>query len=114
MRSWGGLGEGSACALSPDVGRERRDQLGGRPSAELRPQLIKAELLVCDELDYLPFMRAGAELPFPVFADRYQRASLLVTSNLPFSEWNQPFQGERMTAAQRCARNESMAWIGAI
>ena len=36
---------------------------------------------------------------FRVFSDRYERASLLVTSNLPFSEWNQIFQGERTTAA---------------
>jgi hypothetical protein len=43
--------------------------------------------------------RTGAELLFQVFADRYERASLLVTSNLPFSEWHQIFQGERMTAA---------------
>jgi len=48
---------------------------------------------------YLSFSRAGAELLFQIFADRYERASLLVTSNLPFSEWQQVFQGERMTAA---------------
>ena len=36
---------------------------------------------------------------FQVFADRYERRSLLVTSNLAFSEWSQVFQGERMTAA---------------
>ena len=36
---------------------------------------------------------------FQVFADRYERASLLVTNNLPFSVWQQVFQGERMTAA---------------
>lgn len=34
-----------------------------------------------------------------MFADRYERRSLLVTSNLPFSEWGSVFQGERMTAA---------------
>ena len=34
-----------------------------------------------------------------MFGDRYERASMLVTSNLPFSEWNQIFQGEQMTAA---------------
>jgi len=34
-----------------------------------------------------------------VFAERYERRSLLVTSNLPFSEWGSVFQGERMTAA---------------
>ena len=36
---------------------------------------------------------------FQVFADRYERASLLITSNLAFSDWGQVFQGERMTAA---------------
>src|SRR3989442_1532970 len=62
-------------------------------------QLDKTELLICDELGYLSFSRAGAELLFQVFADRYERRSLLVTSNLAFSEWGQVFQGERMTAA---------------
>lgn len=62
-------------------------------------QLDKVDLLICDELGYLSFSRAGAELLFQVFADRYERASLLITSNLPFSEWQQVFQGERMTAA---------------
>jgi DNA replication protein DnaC len=62
-------------------------------------QLDRVELLICDELGYLSFSRAGAELLFQVFADRYERRSLLVTSNLAFSEWGQIFQGERMTAA---------------
>lgn len=62
-------------------------------------QLDKADLLVCDELGYFAFSRAGAELLFQVFADRYERRSLLITSNLPFGEWLQVFQGERMTAA---------------
>lgn len=62
-------------------------------------QLDKTDLLICDELGYLSFSRGGAELLFQVFADRYERASLLITSNLAFSEWGQVFQGERMTAA---------------
>jgi DNA replication protein DnaC len=62
-------------------------------------QLDRIDLLICDELGYLSFSRAGAELLFQVFADRYERRSLLVTSNLAFSEWGQVFQGERMTAA---------------
>lgn len=61
--------------------------------------LDRVELLICDELGYLSFSRTGAELLFQVFADRYERRSLLVTSNLAFSEWGQIFQGERMTAA---------------
>jgi DNA replication protein DnaC len=62
-------------------------------------QLDKTDLLICDELGYLSFSRSGAELLFQVFADRYERASLLITSNLAFSDWGQVFQGERMTAA---------------
>jgi DNA replication protein DnaC len=62
-------------------------------------QLDRADLLICDELGYLSFSRSGAELLFQVFADRYERRSLLLTSNLAFAEWGQVFQGERMTAA---------------
>jgi DNA replication protein DnaC len=61
--------------------------------------LERFDLLVVDELGYLSFSRVGAELLFQVFADRYERRSLLITSNLPFGEWGQVFQGERMTAA---------------
>jgi DNA replication protein DnaC len=62
-------------------------------------QLERTPLLICDELGYVGFSRGGVELLFRVFADRYERASTLITSNLPFSEWNQIFQGERMTGA---------------
>jgi DNA replication protein DnaC len=62
-------------------------------------QLDKLDLLAVDELGYLSFSRGGAELLFQIFADRYERASILVTSNLAFSEWGTIFQGERMTAA---------------
>jgi DNA replication protein DnaC len=61
--------------------------------------LERFDPLIVDELGYLSFSRAGAELLFQVFADRYERRSLLLTSNLPFGEWGQVFQGERMTAA---------------
>ena len=62
-------------------------------------RLDKIDLLIVDELGYLSFSRAGAELLFQVFADRYERRSLLITSNLAFSDWGQIFQGERMTTA---------------
>ncbi len=65
----------------------------------LLTQLDRMDLLIVDELGYLSFSRSGAELLFQVFADRYERRSLLVTSNLPFSEWGSVFQGDRMTAA---------------
>jgi DNA replication protein DnaC len=62
-------------------------------------QLDKAALLICDELGYLSFSRSGAELLFQVFAERYERSSVLITSNLGFGEWGQVFRGDRMTAA---------------
>jgi DNA replication protein DnaC len=62
-------------------------------------QLDRAQLLICDELGYVTMSRGCVELLFRVFADRYERGSILVTSNLPFGEWGQIFQGERMTAA---------------
>ena len=65
----------------------------------LLTQLDRVDLLIVDELGYLSFSRVGAELLFQVFAERYERRSLLVTSNLPFGEWGTVFQGERMTAA---------------
>ena len=55
--------------------------------------------MICDELGYLSYSRGGVELLFRVFGDRYERGSMLVTSNLPFGEWGQIFQGERMTGA---------------
>ena len=57
------------------------------------------DLLIIDELGYLSFSRFGVELLFQVFADRHERRSLLITSNLAFSDWGQIFQSKRMTAA---------------
>ena len=65
----------------------------------LLASLDRVDLLIVDELGYLSFSRGGAELLFQVFADRYERGSTLITSNLPFGEWGSVFQGERMTAA---------------
>ena len=62
-------------------------------------KLDRTHLLIIDELGYVTLSRGGVELLFRVFGDRYERGSVLVTSNLPFSEWGQIFQGERMTAA---------------
>ncbi len=62
-------------------------------------RLDKTDLLICDELGYLSFSRPGAELLFQVIAERYERSSTMITTNLPFGEWGQVFQGERMTAA---------------
>jgi DNA replication protein DnaC len=55
--------------------------------------------LICDELGSVSFSRYEVELLFRLLADRYERSSVLITSNLAFADWSQVFQGERMTAA---------------
>ncbi len=62
-------------------------------------RLSRFHLLVVDELGYIPFSEQGAQLLFQVFADRYERASLLVTSNLAFGEWTKVFGDAQLTAA---------------
>ncbi|HKO23201.1 MAG TPA: IS21-like element helper ATPase IstB [Chloroflexota bacterium] len=62
-------------------------------------QLRRFDLVLVDEVGYLPFSHTAAELLFQFFADRYERASVGVTSNLDFAQWTEVFGHERMTAA---------------
>ncbi len=65
-----------------------------------RQQLNKLDLLVLDELGYVPASKAGAELLFDVIATAYERNSLIVTTNLPFENWTEVLGSERLT--HRC------------
>ena len=65
----------------------------------VQKQLAKQDLLIVDELGYVPLSKTGAELLFEVFSRRYEQASTLVTSNLPFNEWTEIFGSERLTGA---------------
>ena len=47
----------------------------------------------------MPLSKTGAELLFEIFSQRYERGSILVTSNLPFDEWTEVFGSERLTGA---------------
>ena len=62
-------------------------------------QLQRLDLLVLDELGYVPFSKTGAELLFEVVSRAYEEQSLMVTSNLPFEEWTEVFGSERLTGA---------------
>ena len=53
-------------------------------------------LLIMDELGFVPLSRTGAELLFEVFSQRYERGSILVTTNLPSDEWTEIFASERL------------------
>ncbi len=61
--------------------------------------LASYELLIDDELGFMPLSKTGAELLFETFSLRYERTSTLITSNLPFEEWTEVFGSERLTGA---------------
>ena len=65
----------------------------------LQRQLARLRLLIIDELGFVPRSTTGAELLFEVFSQRYERGSVLVTTNLPFDEWTDVFGSERLTGA---------------
>lgn len=62
-------------------------------------QLERQDVLILDELGYVPFSKTGAELLFEVVSRAYERLSLIVTSNLPFESWTEIFGSERLTGA---------------
>ena len=75
---------------------EARDE---RRLLNLQRQLSRLNLLIIDELGFVPLSKTGAELLFEVFSQRYERGSILVTTNLPFDEWTEVFGSERLTGA---------------
>jgi DNA replication protein DnaC len=70
-----------------------------RQLQRLHQQLERHDLLVLDELGYVPFSKGGAELLFDVVSRAYERTSLIVTTNLPFENWTEVLGGERLTGA---------------
>ena len=75
---------------------EARDE---RRLLNLQRQLSRLNLLIIDELRFVPLSTTGAELLFEVFSQRYERGSTMVTTNLPFDEWTEVFGSERLTGA---------------
>ena len=75
---------------------EARDE---RRLLNLQRKLARLKLLIIDELGFVPLSKTEAELLFEVFSQRYERGSVLATSNLPFDEWTEIFGSERLTGA---------------
>ncbi len=70
-----------------------------RQLTRMKHQLVKLDLLVLDELGYVPTSKLGAELLFDVISTAYERTSLIVTTNLPFENWTEVLGSERLTGA---------------
>ncbi len=85
----------TAAALVHDL-IEAQDE---RRLQRMQKQLTSQNLLIIDELGFVPLSKSGAELLFEVISQCYERGSIIITSNLPFDEWTEVFGSERLTGA---------------
>ena len=85
----------TAAALVHEL-MEARDE---RRLLRLQKQMVSHNLLIIDELGFVPLSKTGAELLFELISQRYERGATLITSNLPFDEWTETFGSERLTGA---------------
>ena len=68
-------------------------------AGKLIKKISKVDLLILDELGYVPFSKKAAELLFSVISNCYEQQSMIVTSNLEFGRWNEVFGDDKLTAA---------------
>ncbi|MDQ3258045.1 MAG: IS21-like element helper ATPase IstB [Acidobacteriota bacterium] len=76
------------------VEAQHHNQLG-----RMLQRFSRYDLIAIDEVGYVPLAEIGAELLFQVVADRAEKAAVLITTNLPFSEWTQVFTNARLCKA---------------
>lgn len=85
----------TGCSLANEL-LEARDE---RRLSRILKRYFRVDLLIVDELGYVPFSKEGAELLFQVFTERHEQKSVIITTNIGFADWPQIFGEANLTAA---------------